>query len=229
MSAMTFLSRRPIICYVTDRRRLAATEAERRQRLLTIVREAALGGVDLIQVRERDLGARALIALVVECLEAVRGTDAALVVNDRIDVALAAQAAGVHLRADSVAPERARALTGSGLLIGRSVHTVAAARMVADAGGADYLVFGTVFPSASKGTGRKAAGIGRLSAVVEAVKMPVLAIGGVSLERASEIGATGAAGVAGIGYFQTGVPAELAARLFALRRSFDRVQPRSLT
>ncbi len=225
---MRLLSRRPVLCYVTDRRQLAVTEVERRQRLLALVRAAALGGVDLIQVRERDLDTASLLRMVVECLKAVRETDTALVVNDRIDVALAAQATGVHLRADSVAPGRARVLMGPAMLIGRSVHSVAEARRVADAGGVDYLVFGTVFPSVSKGPQHEALGIDRLLAVVQAVTLPVLAIGGIGLERVADIGATGAAGVAGIGYFQTGAPAELASRLAALRQSFDTARLRSL-
>jgi thiamine-phosphate diphosphorylase len=179
-------------------------------------------------VRERDLDAGSLLAVVVECLKAVHETDTALVVNDRIDVALAARAAGVHLRADSVAPERARALVGPAMLIGRSVHSVAEAQLVAEAGGVDYLVFGTVFPSASKGPRHEALGIDRLLQVVQAVTLPVLAIGGVGLEQVADIGATGAAGVAGIGYFQTGTPAELASRVAALRQSFDMARPRSL-
>src|SRR5688572_21057384 len=102
---------------ITDRRRFAGAEDALVQR----VAAAAAAGVNLVQVRERDLDARDLTRLVARCVSAVQGTRARILVNDRLDVALAAGAHGVHLRGDSLPASRARALAPIGVLIGRSV------------------------------------------------------------------------------------------------------------
>ena len=116
-----------IRCLVTDRRRWCpdggSLEAERRG-LVEQARRAAADGVDLIQIRERDLEAADLVALVIEIVSATDGSTTRVVVNDRIDVALAANAAGAHLRADSVPVGAARRLLPPPLLVGRSVHSV---------------------------------------------------------------------------------------------------------
>jgi thiamine-phosphate diphosphorylase len=119
-------------------------------------------------------------------------------VNDRADVALAGSAAGVHLRADGPETARVRALGPPGWLVGRSVH---AAGEVASAHEADYLVFGTVFPTASKGFDVPVAGLDALADVTSRTAVPVLAIGGIDAARASACVAAGAAGVAGISVF----------------------------
>jgi thiamine-phosphate pyrophosphorylase len=162
------------------------------------VRFAVDAGVDLIQVRERDLEAAALAGCVTDLLTVTRGTATRIVVNDRLDVALACGADGVHLRADSVAIAAARRLAPLGFLVGRSVHTASEA---ADASDADYLIAGTVFPSPSKGLGYRLLGVDGLRAVVLASAVPVLAIGGISLDHLDSVAATGAAGVAAIGLF----------------------------
>jgi thiamine-phosphate pyrophosphorylase len=168
------------------------------------VRFAVDAGVDLIQVRERDLEAAALAGCVTDLLTVTRGTATRIVVNDRLDVALACGADGVHLRADSVAIAAARRLAPLGFLVGRSVHTASEA---ADASDADYLIAGTVFPSPSKGLGHRLLGVDGLRAVVLASAVPVLAIGGISLDHLDSVAATGAAGVAAIGLFMQRVPA----------------------
>ena len=122
-------------------------------RLVDLVAAAARAGIDLIQIRERDLDARRLIALVRRCVEAAEGTSTKVLVNDRADVAVAAGAHGVHLRGDSIAAAAVRSLIGDGALIGRSVHGADEARAVSGAGGVDYLIFGTLYPSASKEPG----------------------------------------------------------------------------
>ena len=189
------------LCLVTDRRLLVAAGASARDACRCLVvqaRHAADAGIDLIQVRERDLEAAALAALVSAVLDAVRGTATRVVVNDRLDVAIACGAHGVHLRGDSISVGAARRLVPQAFLIGRSVHSVGEAR---DAQGADYLVAGTVFPSQSKPESRPLLGIDGLTAVVRAAAAPVLAIGGVTAERFAAVSATGAAGVAAIGLF----------------------------
>jgi thiamine-phosphate pyrophosphorylase len=191
------------ICLVTDRRRLVppgAREHDARHCVLAQARHAAEAGVDLIQVRERDLEAAALAALVADIVAATRRTPTRVVVNDRLDVALASGADGVHLRSDSVAVAAARQMSPSGFLIGRSVHRI---EDLIGAHGADYLIAGTVFPSASKGGGRLL-GVDGLREIAHASAAPVLAIGGITVERLDAVAAAGAAGFAAIGFFMHG-------------------------
>ena len=188
------------ICLVTDRRRLSADaplDASRRC-LVAQARHAAAAGIDLLQVRERDLDAKDLAALVVDLLEVTRGTATRVIVNDRLDVAIACGAGGVHLRGDSITVEAARRLSPPGFLIGRSVHAVEDA---AQAAGADYLIAGTVFASPSKSAGQVLLGVDGLRAVTKAAGAPVLAIGGITAGRVDEVAAAGAAGIAAIGLF----------------------------
>jgi len=185
-----------MICLVTDRRRLAgdgAAAAAGNSCLVAQMRHAVAAGVDLVQVRERDLEAGALAALVAELVGVSRGSATRLIVNDRLDVALACGADGVHLRGDSMPIAAARRLAPAGFLIGRSVHGVDEARAAADA---DYLIAGTVFRSASKPDPAPLLGVDGLRAIVQAVDRPVLAIGGMAGERIAEAAAAGAAGFA---------------------------------
>lgn len=164
------------------------------------VARAAAQGVDLVQVRERDAEARDLSRLVSRCLEAVRGTRTRILVNDRLDVALAAGAHGVHLRADSMPASRMRVLAPIGFLIGRSVHSVSEAVSVCAEGGLDYLLFGTVFATESK-PGQPPAGVMALAAVSSAVTIPVLAVGGMTSKTLPQLSGTDCAGFAAIGWF----------------------------
>jgi thiamine-phosphate pyrophosphorylase len=155
----------------------------------------------MIQVRERQLDDRSLLDFVREVVEAARGTDCAVIVNDRPDLALAAGADGVHLKADGVLGADICSLTDKRLLIGRSVHSVGDAVAAEKHGGYDYLLFGTVFPSSSKPTGHTIAGVSGLHDVCRSVLLPVLAIGGITPARARELAAAGASGVAAISFF----------------------------
>jgi len=161
---------------------------------------AASAGVDLVQIRARHLEAAALVALVGQSVHAVRGTRTRIVVNDRLDVALGAGAHGLHLRGDSAPASRVRPLTPRGFVVGRSVHDIAGAAEVTSGGGLDYLIFGTVFETASK-AGREPAGVARLAEVVTATPLPVLAVGGVGLDQVHAVAAAGAAGFAAISLF----------------------------
>jgi thiamine-phosphate diphosphorylase len=225
-----------MICLVSDRRRLAgagAPIAEWRRCLISQTRYAVDAGVDLIQIRERDLEAAALARLVADLRLVARGTTTRVIVNDRLDVALACGADGVHLRSDSLGVAAARQMTPAGFLIGRSVHHV---DEVADAAGADYLIAGSVYPSESKPHAAQWLGAAGLLTIVRAAGMPVLAIGGVTEERLDDIAAAGAAGFAAIGLFvRPGGPGgqETAAPCRAIplqgiveraRARFDRVQ-----
>jgi thiamine-phosphate pyrophosphorylase len=188
-----------MICLVTDRRRLSAGDARaQRECLIAQVRHAVHAGVDLVQVRESDLEAGTLSSLVGELLALARGTRTRIVVNDRIDVALASGADGVHLKGDSIPVGAARQLAPPGFMIGRSVHRVEEAIA---AGDADYLIAGTVFPSASKPAEAPLLGVEGLKAVVLSVNRPVLAIGGITDERVGAVASAGAAGFAAIGLF----------------------------
>ena len=188
-------------CLVTDRRRLCpgcGSFALERQCLLEQVRRAVDDGVELIHVRERDLEAASLAALVADIMAIARGTSTRVVVNDRLDVALTCGADRVHLRGDSIPIEAARRLVPRPFLVGRSVHTAAEAQAGA---GADYLIAGTVFPSISKREEAPVIGLEGLKAIVAAASVPVLAIGGVTADRVADVVAAGAGGVAAISLF----------------------------
>lgn len=188
-----------VLCLVSDRHRLAPPPAQE-DALVACVAAAAGAGVQLVQIRERDLEGGPLTRLVRRCVESVHGTKARVIVNDRLDVAVAAGAHGVHLPGHGVPAARVRAAAPRGFLIGRSVHHATEAARVAREGGLDYLVFGTVFPTASKAE-IAPAGLDGLAAAAAAVSLPVLAIGGVTLDRAGAIAGAGAAGAAAIGLF----------------------------
>ena len=180
---------------------MAGRDGERgaRRRLEEVAREAVAAGVDLIQVRERDLATVDLVDLVQAIVALARGSSTRVVVNDRFDVALACGASGVHLRADSIVPAVARSIAPPEFLIGRSVHRLDEA--VTYAPSVDYLIAGTVFSTLSKPSADRLLSVVGLAEIVQAVSVPVLAIGGVTIARVSEICATGAAGLAGIGLF----------------------------
>ena len=183
------------LCLVTDRTR---------RPVLDQCREAVHAGIDMIQVRERSLDDGPLASLVTELVRLTRGTATRVVVNDRLDVALACRADGVHLRGDSIPPEAARSIAPEGFLIGRSVHQEQEAS--AASGGCDYLIAGTVFPTSSKPGLTEWLGADGLARICRAVSLPVLAIGGVTADRLPSVAAAGAAGIAGIGLFGASRP-----------------------
>jgi thiamine-phosphate pyrophosphorylase len=188
-------------CLVTDRRRLSLESVPfetARRRLVDQVRWAVDSGIALVQVRERDLEAASLAWLVADLVRVTRKSDTRVVVNDRTDVALACGADGVHLRHDSVPADAVRAIAPARFLVGRSVHSV---KEAIEAGPVDYLIAGPVFPTSSKPADAPTLGLAGLAAIVHAVAVPVLAIGGMTRRRLDEAAATGAAGPAGIGLF----------------------------
>ena len=223
--------RKPIFCYVTDRRALEGAPIPsdslprnsgplRGRSLHDSIRRAAAAGAGLIQIREKDLDARALVEIARFAVAETRAAGARVLINDRMDVALAANAAGVHLGEKSLPLESViewRRSTGqSDFLIGVSCHSLESARASAR-DGADYIFFGPVFATPSKAAFGAPHGIERLRDVCASVDIPVLAIGGVNLENARTCIAAGAAGVAAIRLFQDAKnEAELAATLKAM-------------
>jgi thiamine-phosphate pyrophosphorylase len=155
--------------------------------------------IDVVQIREDDLEGRALFDLVGAAVALARGSATRILVNDRVDVAVAAGAAGVHLKAASMPAPMARRLAPAGFLVGQSVHSVEEA--VAAGETVDYLIAGTVWPTESKSAGHMCLGPGGLAGIARAARIPVLAIGGVSRDRIPAVARTGAAGIAGIGLF----------------------------
>ena len=190
-----------MICIVTDRQRFSAG-ANGIDRVVELAHAAARAGIDLFQIRERDLDARTLTALAARCRAAAEGTRTRILVNDRADVAVAAAAHGVHLRADSFSAPAARLVVGKDATIGRSVHTVQEATEEARAGAVNYLIFGTMHQTPSKMAAHSIATVDDLRNVCSAAAgHPVLAIGGMTVEGAAEVARAGAAGIAGISLF----------------------------
>jgi thiamine-phosphate pyrophosphorylase len=207
----------PLLCYITDRQQLRSGS------LAVIVREVLLAGVDMVQVREKDLAGRELTALVQEALRLSGGASGAgpgpnavrphlvgaehgrggacVVVNDRVDVALGAGADGVHLGAQSMPVQVVRGFAPSPFVIGVSCHSLGEA-MAAEAGGADYLVLGPVYETPSKLGYGPPLGLEKLRDVTSRITIPVLALGGITVERIRPCLEAGASGVAGIRIFQ---------------------------
>jgi len=159
-----------------------------------VVRAALAGGARLVQLREKDLEGGELYALATALVAECRSAGARLLVNDRIDVALAAGADGVVLPADSFPTDAARALVGEGRLVGRSTHSIEEVE-VAARDGCDFALYGPVFETPSKAAFGKPQGIARLA---DAAKrgIPVFGVGGITIENAREVIEAGAHGVA---------------------------------
>lgn len=222
-----------LLYFITDRRRFPGSQAEQRAALLGKISEAAHAGVDYIQLREKDLGARELLHLASEVVASLKSAhrDAGarklrtrLLINSRVDVALACGAAGVHLRSDDVSAADARVIsTKSGardFFIAASCHTADDVRR-AESDGADMVVFAPVFEKGGeRGVGLEALRAACLRAAQNNTpepsplgNLPVLALGGITLENARACMEAGAAGIAAIRLFQDNDVAEVVARL----------------
>ena len=220
----------PLICYVTDRRSLREEDpAKCREALLNKIRKSAEAGVDWIQIREKDLSGRECARLTMEAMQRVKkataeeSSSARVLVNDRLDVALAAHADGVHLGEKSLPAQEARRLREAlrrkkDFLIGVSCHSLEAAKS-AQQGGADYIFFGPVFSTPSKAAYGSPQGLERLGDVCRALSIPVLAIGGITLKNFASCISVGASGIAAIRLFQD--TAEVAAVVRTLRKISD--------
>ena len=203
---------KPLLCYVTDRQALSVPAPDTAEgaplvsELLAVIRRGVAAGVDWIQIREKDLATRPLVELARGAVAAAQGSATRILVNDRLDVALAVAAAGVHLGEQSLpvaAVQRWRkgGPAPAGFLLGASCHSLEAA-VEAERVGADYIFFGPVFAAPSKAALGPPQGLDRLAEVCQSVRIPVLAIGGATLETAAACLAAGASGLAAIRLFQ---------------------------
>ena len=196
----------PCLCVVTDRARLPDGAD-----VVVAAAAAVRGGAGMIQLRQKDMPARDLLSLASE-LRAFTNGKALLIVNDRVDVAALAGADGVHLGENSIDVASARRLLGDGALVGRSVHDVEGA-VRAQSEGADYLILGTIFPTASH-PGAPAAGLRLVEETARAVNIPILGIGGIDEARAPCLIRAGASGAAAISAISAAPnPSRAAARL----------------
>jgi thiamine-phosphate pyrophosphorylase len=218
-------SRRSLLCYVTDRKTLFRGEAEDSLDLLQEKIDAILSaGIDWVQIREKDLSAKALSRVVRGALRSAAKHSATntipprIFVNDRLDVALAEGAGGVHLGGSSLALPDTRKLVGeigaswtsraslersasTDFLVGVSCHSRLEAEAAASSG-ADHIFFGPVFATPSKAAFGAPQGLERLAEVCRAIAIPVIAIGGITLENAASCVTVGASGIAAIRLFQ---------------------------
>src|SRR5437660_2704584 len=191
---------KPILCLITPGATAETTtpSSEEFHAILHQVSAAVAAGIQLIQLREKNLTARVLFELTERVMAIVRGTATKVLVNDRADIAAGAGADGVHLTVRSLEADVVRKMFGPRFLIGVSTHSRVEARRARDVG-ADFVVFGPVFPTRSKKEYGLPLGIGKLSAVAhDLAPFPVLAIGGVSNDNAGEYLPAGASGVAAI-------------------------------
>ena len=203
---------RPLLCYVTDRRSLPlATSADAQRLLLENIVRVAEAGVDWIQLREKDYNGQEWSSLLGESLQRVRaaGWSTRLLVNDRLDVALGCGADGIHISENGIPVADARRLRDDyflahgtrDFLIGVSCHSLGAA-LGAARGGADYIFFSPIYFTPSKANYGPPQGLERLARICSAVDIPVLAIGGITVDNAQECLDAGASGVAAIRLFQ---------------------------
>lgn len=189
---------RPVPCVSPDRLRLiviTSTAQAAPRDLLWVVAEALRAGAPAVQLREKGATARDLLPVAERLRELTFAHGALLFVNDRLDVALASGADGVHLGPDDVMPSAVRSAAPKGFLIGYSADDPGIAQS-AIADGADYIGCGTVWPTSSKRDAGRAIGLDGLNRVARAVRAPVVGIGGITLRRIAGIRGTGASGVA---------------------------------
>jgi thiamine-phosphate pyrophosphorylase len=203
----------PIVCYVTDRRSLPlAVSSDAIPMLLQTVEAVAAAGVDWIQLREKDLCGRESLDLANSALQAIRkrAPHTRILINDRVDVALAAGAGGVHLSENGFSVPDARRIcsrfeqdSGKRLdfLVGVSCHSLGSA-LGAARDGADYIYFSPIFHTPSKAFYGPPQGVERLRQICRSVSIPVIAIGGITLENVASCYAAGASGAGGIRLFE---------------------------
>lgn len=197
------------LCLVTDRAQTCGRD------LVAVVRECLHAGLPAVQLREKDLAAPALLTLARELRALTAGVGARLIVNDRIDVALAAGADGVQRTHASLPVADLVRVADTRLRVGASVHSLDDARD-AERAGAEWVFFGPVYDTPSKRAYGAPQGPGALARLASSLRIPVIAVGGITPERVAEVRAAGAAGVAVISaILSADAPADVTRRFLA--------------
>src|SRR6266404_1714932 len=210
----------PITCLITSGNTDANTTPQSKEfgRIVSLVEAAALAGITIVQLREKRLSTRTLFELTKSCVQAIGQQSTRLLVNDRADVAFGASAEGVHLTTKSMPAKDIRIAFGDRFVIGVSTHSLDEVRH-AKYGLADFATFGPVFNTSSKLIYGQPVGLQALrdAASLDA-DFPLLALGGVNIERALECFKFGAKGIAGISMF--GDPNKLTDTVKAIRTAY---------
>lgn len=206
------------VCVITDPRLAAGRDH------VAIAEEALRGGADMIQLRDKTGDLRNLLRQAVSIQALCRAQGALFIVNDRVDLALAAGADGAHVGQDDLPAEAARRLLGPGRLLGVSTHSPVQAR-AAEKAGADYIGFGPMFLTGTKDTGYAPQGLTALREVRRATRLPILAIGGISLENVGEVIQAGATAPAVISAVVAAPDIAAAAALFRQRVASAKSSP----
>jgi len=184
----------PLVCLITPGQANSENYISESKKILDTVRAAASEGVSIVQIREKDLPARLLFELVRKAVAIVGNSSTIVTVNERADIAAAAGATGVHLPEVALSPRIVRPVF-EGLIIGKSVHSIAGATSAAD-DGADYVMFGPVFETPGKGP---AVGLDGLADVCKAVSdIRLIALGGIDENNCKQAIQAGASGIAAI-------------------------------
>ncbi|MBL8196091.1 MAG: thiamine phosphate synthase [Blastocatellia bacterium] len=196
------------LCLITDRKQLLSTLLNHQlfdldttlSQLLNFCQTAAQAGIDIIQVREKDIPADKLSNFVAKLTKETKNTNAKVLVNDRLDIALSYEADGIHLPSNSFPINKVRKLVGKKFIISVAVHSIKEAQLAAKAG-ADYVLFSPIFDTPSKTIYGPALGLAALEQAVKSVKCPIIALGGINQSNAKEVLDSKVAGLAAIRLF----------------------------
>lgn len=190
-----FFAAKPLIYLITDGTLTVADFHEKSKSLIRLIASAAAMKIPLIQIREKNLPARMVFDLVSEAAQITSNTATKILINDRADIALAANADGVHLTADSLSAKVIRENFPDNFIVGVSAHTFEKAAR-AERDGADFIAYSPIFPTPGKGAPQ---GIGRLREICQGLNpFPVIALGGIDEGNFAEVLAAGASGFAAI-------------------------------
>ena len=185
-----------MLCYaITDRKAL------HNKNVTAFVQKAIVAGIDYLQIREKDLNDKELYALVKECVSLAKDSKTKILVNDRLDIAIAAGADGVHLGGHSVTTEVVKSHAPENFIIGVSTHDRAEASK-AESGGADFIAYGPVFTTPSKAGYGPPKGIANLESIIGMMNIPVFPLGGINENNLEALFALPIGGIASISLFQ---------------------------
>ncbi len=197
----SFLARTPIIYLITKGNLTEKNFRQESHHTLQIIRVAVSNNIPLIQIREKQIGARLVFELVEKALEIARGTLTKILVNERLDIALAANADGVHLTSSAIPTKKVREIMPQNFLIGVSSHSLGEAKSAQDEG-ADFVTFSPVFVTASKAQYGESQGLDELKKVCDSLDpFPIIALGGIREDNYSSVLKNGAQGFAAITFF----------------------------